>query len=254
MRDRVLRTIALLGREVGEADRLVVLLSREEGKIVASAKSSRKPGSRLAPLVEPFVLADCRVIQGRSEIQRLAGGEVVDPFRGIRKDIDRVARASLMAEVADQGTEPGQATPLLFALLQDCLRHLSAGAPGPDVELYYLLHVTHLLGYGVSLRHCAVCGGHLSESGLAFAPAEGGLLCSDCIPNTPGRRVDPTSLSTMLALQRAKLGEALATPLPDPSRRAWLDGLRAHVRYHMGVPLRSADVLRSLEQGEVSPQ
>jgi len=248
MRERVLRTITLLRRDLGEADRLAVLLSREEGKVLASAKSSRKPNSRLAALIEPFVLADCRIIEGRGEIQRLAGGEVVEPFRGIRSDIERVARASLMAEIADQGTEPGSAAPRLFALLLDCLRLLADGAAGPSIELYYLLHSSRLLGYGLSLDHCASCGGDLAGGELAMAPEVGGLACPACYTVAAGRWVDALSLERVRAYRHSRLRVALEIPLSNGQRKVWLDGLRAHVRYHMDVSLRSLDVLRSLER------
>ncbi|MBD3174056.1 MAG: DNA repair protein RecO [Armatimonadia bacterium] len=250
MRERVLRTITLLRRDLGEADRLAVLLSREEGKLAASAKSSRKPGSKLAPLIEPFVLADCRIIEGRGEIQRLAGGEVVEPFRGIRADIERVARASLMTEIADQGTEPGEAVSRLYSLLLDCLRALSAGEAPHAIELYYLLHSTRLLGYGISLAQCASCGEELARGDVALVAELGGLACDGCYTPQAGRWVGFQSLRAVRGYRSCRLADALALPFEGEPLARWVDGLRAHVRYHMGVSLRSLDVLRSLADGE----
>jgi len=249
MRDQVLRTIALHRRDLGEADRLASLLTRDEGKLVVTARGSRKPNSKLAALVEPFALAECRIIWGRGELQILAGGEVVEPFRAVRDNLEAFATASLLCEVANHSLEPGGAAPRLFDLLLDCLRHANAGGSLAVLESYFLLHASRLLGYGFALSACAACG-EPADGGSAFvSPEAGGVLCEGCHPREGPRRLAAEAMDYLRLSRGARLTAALDAAPGPAAIEAVRDALREHVRYHLDAELRSLSVLRSMSAG-----
>ncbi len=244
--ESILTTITLARRDSGEADRIAVLLSREEGKVLAAARSARRPRSKLAPLVEPFTLAECRVIRGRGDYATLAGGEVVHAYRALREDVALYARASLLCEVTERGTEPGEAQPRLFALLHDALRRLNEGLEGERVELYFLLHAMHLFGYTLHFLECAACGVDLPETEALFRADAGGLLCAACAPIEAGLPLDARCRATGAAFLERRLGHALGLTVDPADLHALLRAARLHARYHLDTPLRSLSVLTSL--------
>ncbi len=245
MEGSVHRVITLMRRESGEADRVAILLSRDEGKVPVIVRGARRAKSKLAPLVEAFTLAECVLIPGRGEFDVLAGGEVIEPFRDIRTDIARYARASLVCEVVEKGLEPREPTPRLFALLEDALRRLAQGRDGDAIEIYFLLHALGLLGYSVALDRCAACGAALPDGPAVCLPEAGGALCDDCCPADHGRVLSSESRAYALGLLRLRLSEALALPLDPLHADELLTLTRAHARYHLDVRLRSLSVLET---------
>jgi DNA repair protein RecO (recombination protein O) len=246
MDERILRTITLHRRDFGESDRIAVLFSREEGKLAVTARGARKPTSRLAALVEPFSLSDCRVIRGRGEIQRLAGGEVVEPFHELRTDLRRFARAGLFCEVVDRAVADGQPVPRLFALLLDALRHLARGAPCGAVEAYYLLHATSILGYAFGWTECPVCERQLTGGPAVWIAEMGGLVCEPCSAADTGRRIGPATIGVLQEAAGKRLADFLAAPVGSPAVDEVVLLLRGHARYHLEIPLRSLDILAAL--------
>jgi len=249
MREQVLLAIALHRRDLGEADRLASVLTRDEGKLVVTARGSRKPTSKLAPLIEPFVLAECRVIWGRGELQILAGGEVVEPFRAMREDLEAFATGSLLCEVADHSLEPGGAAPRLFDLLLDCLRHANSGGCLAVIESYFLLHASRLLGYGFASSACAGCGEE-TDGGAAFvSPAAGGVVCDSCRPPEGSPRLSAEAMGQLRSMRGARLTTTMEAAPGRAAIEAVRDALREHVRYHLDSELRSLVVLRSMSAG-----
>ena len=87
--------------KLGEADRIVVLLTQGEGKVRAVAKGVRKTKSRFGGRLEPFSHVDLSLYRGR-ELDIVTQAEVISPFRALREDYDRVVAGTAMLEAVDQ--------------------------------------------------------------------------------------------------------------------------------------------------------
>src|SRR5699024_11048674 len=97
--------IVLSGHKLGEADRIVSVLTRSHGLIRAVAKGVRRTKSRFASRLEPFMLVDLQCHVGRS-LDIVTQVELIEPFaRGIATDYDVYSAASVMAETASRITE-----------------------------------------------------------------------------------------------------------------------------------------------------
>ncbi len=129
-RDRgvVLRTYRL-----GEADRIVVLLSEHHGKVRAVAKGVRRTGSKFGARLEPLSHVALLLWQGRGDLDVVNQAEVVDHFRTVREDLDRVTRAFSLLEVADQLAQERHADPALYEMLVGALRALADPARDPTL-------------------------------------------------------------------------------------------------------------------------
>ena len=93
--------IVLRTHKLGEADRIVSVLTRHHGKVRAVAKGVRKTKSRFGARLEPPTHLQLQLYEGRGELQIIDQAETLDHFRIIREDLDRLTHAVTMLEVGD---------------------------------------------------------------------------------------------------------------------------------------------------------
>jgi DNA repair protein RecO (recombination protein O) len=226
----VLRTYKL-----GEADRIVVLLTRGRGKVRAVAKGVRKTKSKFGSRLEPTSHIAVQLYEGR-ELDIVTQAETIDQFRTVRTDLDRFARASAMLETADQLAQEAEVNPRLLQMLVGALRTLDA-SDSPLVVPGFFWKVLALEGYRPEVEVCVQCG----DDGplVAFDIESGGLLCRTC---RRGQSVSPEAVELMQMILGGKLNEALARP-PSPATFE-VDHLATRtVEHHLERRLRSVTVL-----------
>jgi len=231
----VLRTYRL-----GEADRIVVLMTQGEGKVRAVAKGVRKTRSRFGGRLEPFSHVDLSLYRGRN-LDTITQVEMVHPFRGLREDYDRVVAGSAMLEAVDQVAQEREAAVRVFLLLVRGLRALDGGARDPSVVLdAFLLKLMALEGYRPALSECAACGLH-NETGTAlrcFSIARGGALCASCRSGVESV-LDPATMPLLAGLLAGELDRA-AGVVPEGVPRGEAGILvKSFVEFHLDRRLRS---------------
>ncbi len=197
----VLRTLRL-----GEADRIVTIISRGHGKIRAVAKGVRRTRSKFGARVEPLSHVALQCWQGR-ELDIVTQAEVLHAFRAVREDLSRVGKAYTMLETVDQIAQPGQPSPRLHDMLVGALQVLEGDDP-PLLVPAFLLKVLALEGTAPILDRCASCGS--VDTLVAFDLTEGGALCRAC---RRGRPLGPDALDVL----RRVLGGDLSGVLHQPA-------------------------------------
>lgn len=231
-------------QKLGEADRIITLLGRENGKIRAVARGVRKTTSRIGARLEPFTHVDAQFYAGRygerrsgSSLQSVRQTETITAFgASIVSNYSRYTAASAIAETAEQlASEEGGPTLRLYLLTVGALRTLSEGSHAAGLVLdAYLLRSMAVAGWAPALMECAVCG----RRGLhtSFAVPSGGCVCSTCRP--PGSATpSPQSLELMTALMSGDWAHADAT---EPTVRREASGLiAAHLQWHLERGLRA---------------
>lgn len=224
----VLRTYPL-----GEADRIVVLLSPNHGKVRAVAKGIRKTKSRFGGRLEPFTHVDVVLYEGRS-LDTITQASVIEAHPRLRGDLDRVMAAGAMAEGVDAVAQEGEASHRAFLLLQRGLRALEDGPRHPDLVTAFLLRLADVVGVAPALERCAGCG--TPQRLHRFSFAAGGVLCDRCL--TPGAYpLRDGVVAYLAALARADLG---ALPDTDPALSGDALGVaRRFVEYHLDRRLAS---------------
>src|SRR6266566_1711271 len=115
----VLRTIKL-----GEADRIVTILTQVNGKIRAVAKGVRKTGSRFGARLEPTRHVALQCYRGR-ELDVVTQVETIDAFRQLREHYVSLTHAIAMLEAVDQVAQEREANPALYRMLVGALRTLA---------------------------------------------------------------------------------------------------------------------------------
>lgn len=196
----VLRTMRL-----GEADRIVTLLTRSHGKVRAVGKGVRRTTSKFGGRLEPLSHVTMLCWKGR-ELDIVNQAEVLDSFRAVRDDLSRMTKAFTVLEVADQLAQEHHPEPRLYEMVIGALRALER-ADSAMLVPGFLLKALVLEGSTPIVDECASCG---ADGPLeAFDISVGGALCRDC---RRGRAVSPDALDMV----RKVIGGGLATALDAP--------------------------------------
>ncbi len=172
--------IVLRTHPLGEADRIITLLTRRHGKVRAVAKGVRRTGSRFGARLEPFGLVDVQLHAGKS-LHTVTQVVTIESFaEGISGDYGRYTAASAMLETTDRLTDDVvDPSARQFLLLVGALRTAAAGGiPAPLVLDAFLLRTLAYAGWAPELRTCATCGADGPHH--AFDVGAGGLVCSAC--------------------------------------------------------------------------
>lgn len=166
--------------KLGEADRIITLLTRHHGQVRAVAKGVRRTTSKFGSRLEPFTHVDLQLAEGRS-LDIITQAETLTPFSAeIGHDYERYTSGTVMLETAERlVSEEKQPSMQQFLLLVGGLRVMASGERRPGQVLdSYLLRSLAVAGYAPSFDHCARCG--IEGPHRWFNPSMGGMLCVTC--------------------------------------------------------------------------
>lgn len=220
--------------KLGEADRIVTMLSRQHGQIRAVAKGVRRTASKFGSRLEPFMVVDIQLFEGRN-LDTVSQVESIGAYgREIMADYASYTAAHAMVETAERLT--GEvSTPQQYLLLVGALRSLSRADHEPALTLdSYLLRSLALAGWAPNFETCVGCG--LPGPHGAFVMQTGGIVCQDCRP--PGAAtVDPMTVEHLGALLA---GDWAVVESSDAATRGHASGIvAAYTQWHIERGLRS---------------
>lgn len=226
--------VVLRTHKLGEADRIVTMLSRQHGKIRAVAKGVRRTASKFGARLEPFMVVDAQFYEGRS-LDIVTQAETLGSYGAdIVADYPSYTAASAMVETADRLSDADaglQQYLLLVGALRSLARHEHATASTLDS---YLLRAMSIAGWAPSFGDCAVTGEPGPHS--AFVVQLGGVVADRAAP--PGApRLDPTTLTLLGSLLA---GDWPTVDAADERTRSRASGVvAAYTQWHLERALRS---------------
>lgn len=173
-------THALVLREVNykESDKILTVLTRENGKMTLSARGCRKKGSAIAAASQLLVWSEMTLYeyQGRWAVKE---ANTDREFLGMRQDLEKLALGCYFAEMAELLTVEDIPAPELLSLLLNSLHALDKlDLPPAQVKAAFELKAMCLAGYEPLLGACAVCG--VEPEQPRFHMTEGVLHCAPC--------------------------------------------------------------------------
>ena len=193
----VLRTYKL-----GDADRIVVLLTAANGKVRAVAKGVRKTGSKFGARLEPMSHVRLLLYRGR-ELDIVSQAEYVESLAPMLDTLDRASQGIAALEAVDMMSVERQPNPKLYQMLVGVLRTI-ARRPSPVVVPAFFWKLLAAEGFRPEIGRCVRCGA--TEPIVAFDVGEGGTLCRSC---RSGRPISPAALALLGDILCGRLSEAL---------------------------------------------
>lgn len=249
-RNRLYRTqaIVLKRMDLGEADRILTLYTREHGKLRAVAKGIRRSTSRSAGHLEPFSLADVLLASGR-ELDVVSQADTVAAFRLVREDLARTSYAYYVAELTDALTEDRQENTALFELLSESLTALEEGVPPRLVILGFQLRLLALLGFRPELVECVICRATIQPGTNRFSAHLGGVVCPSCGPSeVSARPLGSDALKLLRYLQRVEGSASRTVRAPDEVSRESERMLRDYSEQIVERRFRSPQLIQRVHQ------
>ncbi len=231
--------VVLRTHKLGEADRIVTLLTRGRGLLRAVAKGVRRTTSKFGARLEPFMVVDLQCYEGRS-LDSVTQAETLGAYgAAISADYDRYRAGSAIVETAERLGEGGPSLPL-YALLIGALRTLAAGKIDPElVRDGYLLRAMSAAGWTPGFVDCVRCGAPGPHTVVSVQA--GGVLCEACRVAGPPR-LDPESVALLNALLEGDWETAVASNARQREQAAGIAA--AYAQWHLERGLRSLGVAR----------
>jgi DNA repair protein RecO (recombination protein O) len=247
---KLIRTQGVVLRYINrnEADRLLILLSPELGKIMVLARGCRKPKSRFLAASQLFCYADL-ILQPYRDIYIMNQAEVKNSYFDIRNDLDRLSYATYIVNLTEEAATTGESNFPLFRLLLQGLTFISYGDRDPsELNLIYELKLMDLMGYRPVLDSCIRCGD--SPTGrLSFSVEYGGTLCGNCsASDADGIPIDQGTANVMEAILETNI-EKSSHILLSPQEKVQMDKiLPSYIERKLDKRIKSRDFLKSISQ------
>ena len=244
------QAIVLSRFELGEADRVLTLLTPHDGKLKAIAKGVRRPGSRIGGAVEPFAELHLVLVRGRT-FDVITQASVAQAWLALRDRLESAATAWYVGELAERAVEERAAAYPVYALLRRAYQLLDDGMAPGRVARWYEFGLADALGMRPEVDRCVECDQPLGENeAFRWVPALGGVLC-ERHPGPPAEQVGLSlaALKLLKAYRRLDIEAIAALRLPAEVEQEVESALRRFIRYVLEREARSLAFLDEVRAG-----
>lgn len=185
--------IILSKKDVGETDRVYTIYTKEDGKIKALGKGTRRPTAKLAGNLEPVTFSEIFIAKTRG-IGKITGALAAENFSKIKSDLESLSQVSFAFKIIEKLISDPEKDEMVFNLI---LKYLSVmeNLSGTEVNspaksagqvkkemltLGFLFKLLGESGYQLEVGKCANCGEKLKPENNYFSSSLGGILCEKC--------------------------------------------------------------------------
>jgi DNA repair protein RecO (recombination protein O) len=232
----------------GEADRILTLYTREQGKVRVIAKGARKIRSRKAGHLEPFTHITVQLAKSR-DLPIVTQVETLEAYLPLRENLVLTGYASYVMELLDRFTydqEGGH--PSLFRLLLDTLARLCKETDPWLPIRYYEIRLLDYLGFRPQLFQCANCRSEIEAVAQYFSPSAGGVICPKCGNGLPG--LWPVAVETLKYLrhfQRSAYSEASRAKVAPNTQKEVETLMQAYFTYLLERELNTPGFIKKVK-------
>ena len=165
---------------LGEAARILTILTPSAGKVSAVAKGVCRSSSKMSGHLELFTHSQIELARGRS-IDTVINCQTIQSFHHAKSDLTGSAYATYFCELSDAFSEHNLECRSLFALLGTCLARLNEDLNRAElVRCYFELQCLAESGFRPQSRVCVSCQGTIRDETNYFSLSSGGILCPFC--------------------------------------------------------------------------
>lgn len=233
------KALVLRTRNLGEADRVLVLLSEDYGKIEVAVRGARRQHSSFIGNTLPFNFLKVMVFTGRS-LDQLSQAELLRPFAVLREDLVKMAYASYWVELLDGFIPEREGAGEVFRFLLAAFLTLEQADQPERLNLAFQARLLNYLGYQPQLGQCLNCGNADPADHRFFAPEAGGVICGACASRFKNLiAVGPEELTGLARLAVIDIRRLDQLPLTQRNRQTIQKILRMFIAYRLDRPLKS---------------
>lgn len=183
MNNYVTEAINLKSYNLNDADKIMVMYSKENGLIKGVAKGIKKPKSKLGARMDLLVANTLQILKGRS-LDTIIQAQTVNHFRKMREDYDKLMLSSYISEVVMNFGEGSEAASKdIYELLYKALNRVSNSENKKDMliaVIKFQLKMLLIMGFCVELDSCLCCREQILDEDMFFSSSMGGVVCKEC--------------------------------------------------------------------------
>ncbi|MSQ22091.1 MAG: DNA repair protein RecO [Dehalococcoidia bacterium] len=240
--------IVLRASPLGEADRLLTLLTPGLGKLQATARGVRKPTSKLGGHLDLLTRSSLTVAKGQS-LDTITGAEAQETFPLVKGNLERLSRAIYLSELMDSFCPLEAPSPAVYTLFLDGLRALGVETDSDLLLRYMELQLLSLSGFLPELQRCAECHNSVAPSLHLWSPAAGGVVCPSCsAAHSDAANLSLNALKVMRFISTATVSSATMVRVNAPLHRELAAIMDAYLRFTLEREMRSAAFLRTVSR------
>jgi DNA repair protein RecO (recombination protein O) len=183
MNNYVTEAINLKSYNLNDADKIIVMYSKENGLIKGVAKGIKKPKSKLGARMDLLVANSLQLLKGRS-MDTIIQAQTVNNFKKSREDFDKLMLSSYVSElIVNFGEGSESISEEIYELLYKALNRISNSNSKKDAliaVIKFQLKFLLIMGFCVELDTCLCCREQILNEEMYFSPKMGGVVCSEC--------------------------------------------------------------------------
>lgn len=244
------RAVVLRSRNLGEADRVLLLLTEDYGKLEAVAKGARRQRSRFIGNTLPFNLINGLFFTGKN-LDQLSQVDMIHSFAILREDLIKMAFASYWVELLNEFIPERENASEIFRFLLAALITLEKSAAPDLLSLAFQMRLLNYLGYQPQLDECTECGNAVNDA-MLFSARIGGIICESCASqSTLDLRqtllpILPAELSLLRLLREIDIRQLDQIPLAGVNLKSVRALIRTFIEERLDHPLKSLTFLESV--------
>ena len=186
MNNFVTDAINLKSYNLSEADKIIVMYSKDKGLIRGVAKGVKKPKSKLGARMDLLVANKLMLYKGKN-MDTICQAEALNTFHKIRQNMDKIFYSMYISEVVNNfGVEEDPCSKEVYELLYKALEKICNAENKVEILLSVLkfqLKMMQISSFGVELECCLCCGEHIKDEKMFFSDKMGGIICARCNEN-----------------------------------------------------------------------
>ena len=245
MNQIVLTGMVLSTAPVGEYDRRVVILTKEQGKISAFARGARRPNSPLVGAVNPFSFGEFTMYEGRSS-HTIQSVKITNYFSELREDMMGAYYGFYFLEFANYYTKEQNDEREMLKLLYQTMKALTnPNIPNPLIRRIFELKAVCINGEGPQVFQCVHC---LKREGkMVFSAREGGLICADCAGMiSDGIVLDNSTLYTMQYIESSTIEKLYTFTVSEAVLKKMSQIMERYCLLYVEKHFKSLEILETL--------
>ncbi len=183
MNNFVTDAINLKSYNLSEADKIIVMYSRDKGLIRGVAKGVKKPKSKLGARMDLLVANKLMLYKGKN-LDRICQAEALNTFQKTRQNMDKIFYSMYITEIVNNfGVEDDPCSNEIYELLYKTLDKVSNANDKIEILLAVIkfqLKFMEIAGFAVELDTCLCCHEAIVEENMYFSSQTGGVVCAKC--------------------------------------------------------------------------
>ncbi len=183
MNNYVTDAINLKSYNLSDADKIIVLYSKDKGLLRGVAKGLKKPQSKLGARMDLLAANNLTMIKGKS-IDRICQAQSLNLFKNIRQDMNKLLYSSYITEmVAHFGVEDDPSSKEIYELLYKALNRIDKGENRRETliaVIKFQLKMMLIEGFSLELDSCLCCGNQILSEDMFLSLPMGGVICKEC--------------------------------------------------------------------------